>query len=673
MPIPLWHPSSFFPASDEAAANLASLKFAQSNRGPDPRDPSRIVTTTTTTTFSMTREMAKAMCQHFMDARLIENASEPTSNLFKDRGTYCITPKGLHVLERFIAKNGISADHLSEVFQVQPICMKLLHLERRALDDEIIVSQTVIYTLFRRFAGATANFRPQGYEQLDSFGTYNERAKGIQFLDEAPKVGLGGLRAASPGKYCFQAVAGLEWLCDFTSVVGREEAAEMGAQFVRFGLITLVSDKRKANDSAIVFTVRGPTPGGDSPIRGQGDFRCTTKAVYKVTDEGIRVARWNEKQTPNGSTANVSRLSEDDRLSSDAASGVTAVETDPSVAKLARRMSVARIEGHDVGKNKESNSDRLRVIVEEPHLRNLFGDFLRHNFCEENLLYWVAVVDFRKKFVVTSSAVASNAPAAPTTRPGTKASPGQAAMERHHDLLIQQAHHIYKQFLASGAPQELNIDHSLRNELSGYLNQVVTSITGKPFSGRAELDHMSQFNATQLQMLITLFERIQTHCFRLMATDSVPKVSAAARLLVPRARLLTHAAVHQDAAVPVSAPPVRGRVRPLRPRGGARAAPRAPARARRERRGGRRRVHDREHARVGARAARAWGRRERKRDAALGVAGLPDPDVRGVSPRPVPILHPPFIRLLAVGSRCVVVAMAVTHVTLPPNHPPHLM
>ena len=38
----------------------------------------------------------------------------------------------------------------------------------------------------------------------------------------------------------------------------------MAAQFVRFGLITLVSDKRKNNDSAIIFTVRGSAPPGSS-------------------------------------------------------------------------------------------------------------------------------------------------------------------------------------------------------------------------------------------------------------------------------------------------------------------------------------------------------------------------------------------------------------------------
>ena len=61
--------------------------------------------------------MAKAMAQHFMDARLIENAIDRSSNTFKDKGIYILTPKGLHVLERFISKNGMSlklSDSLTE-------------------------------------------------------------------------------------------------------------------------------------------------------------------------------------------------------------------------------------------------------------------------------------------------------------------------------------------------------------------------------------------------------------------------------------------------------------------------------------------------------------------------------------------------------------------------------
>lgn len=272
---PLRHPRPYLYhrtlASDEAAANLASLKFSQSNRGPDPREPSRVITTTTTTTFSMTRDMAKAMSQHFMDARLIENAADPSSNLFKDRGVYVLTPKGLHVLERFISRNGINGDHLAHVFATQPICMKLLHLERRSVDDEIIVSQSVITALFRRFVGRQANYSTQATPNLDPTTAYHERAKGIQVMDITDR------QSSSIGKsqlvthhYCFAALAALEWLCDFSSVVGREEAAEMAAQFVRFGLIALVSDKRKNNDSAIIFTVRGSAPGGNSPVSVRG-------------------------------------------------------------------------------------------------------------------------------------------------------------------------------------------------------------------------------------------------------------------------------------------------------------------------------------------------------------------------------------------------------------------
>ena len=270
-------------SSDEAAQNLASLKFSQSNRGPDPREPSRVVTTTTTTTFSMTRDMAKAMCQHFLDARLVENASDASTSLFRDRGVYQLTPKGLHVLERFISKNGINSDHLQPVFTSQPICIKLLHLERRSIDDEIIVTQSVITALFRRFVGRQPNYAPSSDKLLDAFQKYNERSKGITLNDvtERAQPLLG--KTQPHHKHCFAAVTALEWLCDFTSVVGREEAAEMAAQFVRFGLITLVSDKRKANEAAIIFTVRGSAPGGNSPVSVSYNYFFSYRHVVDIS------------------------------------------------------------------------------------------------------------------------------------------------------------------------------------------------------------------------------------------------------------------------------------------------------------------------------------------------------------------------------------------------------
>ncbi|KAJ7265846.1 regulator of G protein signaling domain-containing protein [Mycena haematopus] len=480
-------------STDEAAQNLASLKFSQSNRGPDPREPSRVVTTTTTTTFSMTRDMAKAMSQHFMDARLIENATDPSSNLFKDRGVYVLTPKGLHVLERFISKNGINSDHLQNVFVTQPICIKLLHLERRSTDDEIIVTQSVITALFRRFVGRQPNYPPQTNTVPDAFVRYNERSKGVSLMDVTDRAQALQSKGQAH-KYCFAAVTALEWLCDFTSVVGREEAAEMAAQFVRFGLITLVSDKRKNNDSAIIFTVRGSAPGGNSPVSQHGEFRCTAKAIYKITDEGRRVAHWDGarglQDSPNTSSANLTTTT---------------------------RSSLNYEAAHRAGK--ESNTDRLKYILDDPALRSLFREFLKGNFCEENLSFWLEVEDFKRKFNITSSAVAA------TPAPGkqSRGTPGQVAMEKHHESLINTAFFIYNKYLAPSSQCELNIDHGLRNELSKYLEDVVTSMTGKVFQGQVDQEQANAFNATQLQTMIRLYERIQTHVFRLMATDSVPK------------------------------------------------------------------------------------------------------------------------------------------------------
>ncbi|PFH52567.1 hypothetical protein AMATHDRAFT_139583 [Amanita thiersii Skay4041] len=506
-------PCSF--TTDEAVQNLSSLKFSQSNRGPDPREPSRIVTTTTTTTFSMTREMAMAMSQHFMDARLVENAVDANINLFKDRGVYQLTPKGLHVLERFINKNGINSDHLQSVFQSQPICIKLLHLERRSSDDEIIVSQGVITALFRRFAGRHPNYKTPASDSLDAYQKYNERAKGIPLHDFTEKAQPLMGKPQQNHRFCFQAVHALEWLCDFTSIVGREEAAEMAAQFVRFSLITLVHDKRKGNDSTIIFTVRNSAPGTNLPVSIQGEFRCTNKATYKITEEGCRVAQWDgstrsqSSDSPTGSTSNLTAERTSVDGSGDAGDGPR------RDARLHRRISIAG--GLNDRHTKESNAERLRYIIDDLTTRHLFREFLRNNFCEENLSFWLDVEDFKRKFGVTSSAVAVG-----PNRIHSR-TPGQAAMERHHESLINTAFNIYNKYLAPSSQCELNIDHGLRNEMVKYLEEVVTGHTGKAFQGRVEPEQAGAFNATQLQAMIRLYERIQNHVFRLMATDSIPK------------------------------------------------------------------------------------------------------------------------------------------------------
>ncbi|CAD6901066.1 unnamed protein product [Tilletia controversa] len=679
------YPNSF--TTDEAAENLSALKFSQSNRAPDPNEPSRVITTTTTTTFSMNREMAKGICQHFMDARLIENAADMSSAIFKERGVYMLTPKGLHILERFITKNGINGEHLLKVFSSQPICMKLLHLERRPSDDELLINTPVLYVIFRRFCLWTS---------------------------VSPRWG-----------------AALDWLCDdFTTVCGRDEAAELAAHFVRLGLIELVIDRsRKDTDDRAVVVVQGE----DAAVPGQwteGELRCSHKAIYTVTPLGRAIARWEgyealqpiylakfqanlaggggagagspanaassqgsphlpqsannaivrqalhsglgnvagpsalrdsgeytqarsaspsiasmvgtttsalnplrgEESLDNanlagggagdaggeasvdyetavdgnmehmrvtsasgrslnqirsnelkGSRSNIPSAGSDgrlprtasnqaDRLRSDYLAGqdhdsqgssLSSSSTGLSAMMQNSGISANTMHAHAIAlaianeqssyNQRDSNTNRLKQILEEPALRTLFREFLKNNFCEENLSFWLDVQDFKRRFHTTSSAVAVRATwdkndddrlvtkreradkdalsahsgssqggvahglSNVVRRLGNKAlgpsnlaagvptssnapQHGLNAMEKHQQDLITMALVIYNTYLAPSSPCELNIEHNLRTELVGYMKRVLSNDAGaRTGLGGKELELERRLAGLQLE------------------------------------------------------------------------------------------------------------------------------------------------------------------------------
>ncbi|KAE8537736.1 hypothetical protein D1P53_005792 [Cryptococcus gattii VGV] len=515
------YPNSF--TTDDACSNLAALKFSQSTRAADSKDPTRIVTTTTTTTFSMSREMAKGICQHFMDCHLVENATDIMASSFKDRAIYMLTPKGLHILERFVSKNGIAADHLLKIFATQPITMKLLHLERRSGDDEIIITRSVVEVLFRRFIGRVPNLTKLNDDEI--LAHYYSR-----FYTKAPPLPAGetldrsegiivrkpgaGEKIASSDDYVFSARAAVDWMLDFTSATSIDEAAEILGQFVRYGLIAFVSDKGKIREENVIISVRGGGAGG-----GAG-ATMAKRAVYKVTKEGIAVAKWNEPTNNHAATASKANLHADvtpgnkTRPSHEASASVSVQRRTSLSDRFRSDFDISGVPGGD-NHNKDSHTARLKQILEEPALRSLFREFLRSNFCEENLSFWLDVQDFKRRFQTTSSAVAA---------PGSKQAKlsGHATMEKHQQDLIAMAFVIYNSYLAPASPCELNIDHNLRAELVAYMNQI-TADKEAGVKGHIEPGIGNTLHASQLQTMVKLYERIQVYIFRLMATDSVPK------------------------------------------------------------------------------------------------------------------------------------------------------
>ncbi|EPS42709.1 hypothetical protein H072_3349 [Dactylellina haptotyla CBS 200.50] len=430
--------------SDQAVNNLGSLKFSQSNRMPDPKDPSRIVTTTTTTTFSMAKEMARTVCQKFVAARFMEAVGEKPSTPFTNKNLlWQLTPKGIHVLERFCQRNGINSPHIMALLASSLNTMRLVILERDPVTDKVSQDKSTTEIIFRRFAGTTPNIKPNATaSDSDSVSEYGDGYTGVK-LAETRKI------YDKTVKYSFTGKSAVDWLLDCCTTIEPIETHEIAALFVRFGLVQCVVEDKIAIQQ-------------DSKVK---EFQPTKSAIYIVTERGKRMAGWIDAER--GSLEN---------------------------GKPKNGQANGSKSRREPGENRETNTTRLSCILADPALRLLFREFLRETLCEENLSFWLEVNDFHLQFNALN----------------------QKTLENIRETLAH-AYGIYNAFLAPGSPCELNIDHTLRQDLAGRMTRAVAK--------------EEQSMLVNLKEVATLFERAQEQVFKLMASDSVPKFARTARYI----------------------------------------------------------------------------------------------------------------------------------------------
>ncbi|KAK2626312.1 hypothetical protein QTJ16_004574 [Diplocarpon rosae] len=452
--------------SEEAINNLGSLKFSQSNRMPDPKDPSRIVTTTTTTTFSMAREMARSVCQRCLDARFIESADGKHAKEFTLKGSvWQLTPKGIHLLERFCAKNGIQQKHVADLVNSPRNTMQLVILEREQPDDKLSADRGTIEVIFRRFIGQHGpNVKHStSSADSDSLSEYKDGIAGVKMASER-KLG------SPPRTFTntFTGKAATDWLMDCCTTVDRREPLELATRFLEQELIACVQqDKAYLNQLA-------------PPERDGLVFQPTKHAIYQMTRKGKDVITLVSRERP-----------------SDVGDPAS------SAAALAR-----------AGVSRDSNTQKLDKILNDASLRLLFRENLRDTHCEENLSFYLDVDEFLK-----SCKLALHATAAPRGNPsgsgssssGSKSSAAPPLSASALDAVketMASAYGIYNAFLAPGSPCELNIDHLLRNQLATRMTKAVGQDSAMIES---------------LKEVTKLFEEAQLSVFKLMASDSVPK------------------------------------------------------------------------------------------------------------------------------------------------------
>jgi hypothetical protein len=405
--------------SEEAVTNLGSLKFSQSNRMPDPKDPSRIVTTTTTTTFSMAKEMARSVCGKFLEARFVESA-DGKNDFTSKSAVWQLTPKGMHILQRFCQRNGINQRHVFELLASPRNTMNLVLLEREQDTDKIHRDQATIEVVFRRFVGPEPNIKySTSNSDSDSLSEYQTGLVGVKLAKER-KVGDKTYHNTFTGK----AVA--DWLMDCCTMVDRREPQELAQLFCDYQLMQSLDSHHNR-------------------------FNMSKSSIYIVTEKGQRIAGWiaAPKALPNGDSFMNGRPRE--------------------------------------GMTRDSNTNRMTVIIHDPALRLLFREFLRDTHCEENLAFYLDVKDFLNNY--------HNA----------KKSSSSPKLEIIRETLAA-AYSLYNAFLAPGSPCELNIDHSLRTSLAARMTRAV----GDDEAMIKSLDEVA-----------TLFDQAQNSVFKLMASVSL--------------------------------------------------------------------------------------------------------------------------------------------------------
>ncbi|KAI9054603.1 hypothetical protein LZ554_001756 [Drepanopeziza brunnea f. sp. 'monogermtubi'] len=405
--------------SEEAINNLGSLKFSQSNRMPDPKDPSRIVTTTTTTTFTMAREMARSVCQRFLEARFIESADGKHLKDYTLKSTvWQLTPKGIHLLERFCSKNGIQQKHITELVNSARNTMQLVILERESPDDKLSIDRGTIEVIFRRFVGQNGpNVKSSiSSADSDSLNEYKDGMAGVRMAAER-KVG------SPPRTYAqtFTGKAATDWLMDCCTTVDRRETNMIASLFLEQEFIWCVQqDKTYLQQNHPHEREKWGTI-----------FQPTKHAIFQMTPKGKDVISMTSRE----------RISE---------SG-----GEPSSCSATR-----------AGVGRDSNTQKLDKILNDASLRLLFRENLRDTHCEENLSFYLDVDEFLKACKLAIKANASS------SRAGSSASTSAAALDSVKETMAS-AYGIYNAFLAPGSPCELNIDHLLRNQLATRMTKAV--------------------------------------------------------------------------------------------------------------------------------------------------------------------------------------------------------
>lgn len=433
--------------SEDAMDSLKHLTLKRVHRTVDPAAPEKAIQTIYSTTFSMGMDTARTTLQQFVDARFLEAADGKMYPQFPTQGVvWQVTSKGIQILKRWVDRNGSTSNQIDML--IRKAQMNIIVLERDPETDRVSHDKTTIELVFRRMCGIDGpNLKANtALSDSDSVSEYATGMIGVKMARDRRVMG-------KVVPYTFTGKSGCDWLLDCCTTIDRREPRELCEQFVRYGLIApAIEDKQ--------FIQAFPSA---------RQFQPTKVAIYAVTEKGQRTCGWIAR--PPSVSSEDSGEGEHEKL------------------KMPR----------------DSNMNRFNSIMKDPALRMLFREHLSLSLCEENLNFYTEVQILLKRF----HELKTRDEGVLTYGHNRECLANAYSKLLDCDInLLLTVSGLYNSFLASGAPSELNIDHSLRTRLDF---QMIRTDVGN--------DEQRE----QLDKIIQLIELAAVSVAKLMASDSVPK------------------------------------------------------------------------------------------------------------------------------------------------------
>lgn len=274
--------------SEDAIQELGTLKFTKSFESAEYKNEA----ISTTTTFQMSRDMAKALIQQFLWTRLIVNAVEPSNRAYRDKGLWRLSSKGLCVLQEFCVKTKMDIGKFATYVDPSARLIFLIQVERLRDNDRLNNKRKYISCLFAIMIASLplrhnySNESKTTFEDAHSIyssdsGSTNSASRNVTFSDYFPHIKtmpndlLVGVSYKYPQwsnqKSSFQQQKALlqnlnpsskkfkmraiftsllccNWLIEFCTVASNDEAESIMTEFLNLGWIAFYEEKYRHSE-----------------------------------------------------------------------------------------------------------------------------------------------------------------------------------------------------------------------------------------------------------------------------------------------------------------------------------------------------------------------------------------------------------------------------------------